>query len=67
MMTVGEAFEIFKLLYADIKIERTIFHNLRPPHVLLLANIPHSVCICKYHYNFISIVESLSKAIETFP
>lgn len=67
MMTVGEAFEIFKLLYADIKIERTIFHNLRPPHVLLLANVPHSVCICKYHYNFISIVESLSKAIETFP
>ncbi|KAI5696363.1 hypothetical protein M8J76_010205 [Diaphorina citri] len=67
IITIGEAFELFKLSYPDIKIGKTAFFNLRPPQVLPSAHTPHNVCICKYHYNFISIVESLSKTIECFP
>lgn len=67
MMTVGEAFSEFKRFVPQAKVGKSTFYSLRPDHVKLISDTPHDVCICKYHYNFISLLESLHKAIPTIP
>lgn len=52
MMTVKEAFELFKYEYQDSKLHVSTFYDLRPKHVLLSSETPHNVCVsvsCKFY------------------
>lgn len=48
-------------------IGKSLFYSLRPEHVFLVANTSHEVCVCKYHFNFIKLLESIHKEIPTIP
>ena len=48
-------------------IGRSKFADLRPKHVLLSCQLPHNVCMCKYHENFILAVNSLHKVVPACP
>ncbi len=48
-------------------IKLSLFCKLRPSHVLLMSQMPHNVCLCIYHDNFISAVNAISKAVPGFP
>ena len=43
------------------------FCSLRPVNVLLSADMPRGVCLCKYHENIKMLCESLHKEIDDFP
>ena len=66
LMTIGEAFGEFKKENKDILIEKSKFYELRPEHVILSSQMPHHVCVCKYHANFEFLIQSLS-IIMNFP
>lgn len=48
-------------------IGKSKFADLRPKHVLLSCQLPHNVCMCKYHENFILAVNSLHKVVPACP
>ncbi|KAJ4437802.1 hypothetical protein ANN_13740 [Periplaneta americana] len=48
-------------------IGKSKFADLRPKHVLLSCQLPHNVCMCKYHENFILAVNSLHKVVLACP
>ncbi|KAI6647814.1 hypothetical protein LOD99_8529 [Oopsacas minuta] len=48
-----EAYSLWQKEYPDIKIGKSKFAALRPPHVLLTSELPRNVCVCRYHENFI--------------
>ena len=43
------------------------FAELRPKHVMLSNKLPHNVCLCKYHENFISAINAFHKSVPKFP
>lgn len=45
----------------------TKFCALRPKHVKLLNDMPHDVCCCIYHENFIECCSILNKNLPVFP
>lgn len=49
MMSIGEAFELFKNKYPTLKISRSKFYALRPRWVR--EDSPHQVCMCIQHQN----------------
>lgn len=51
----------------NIQIGKSKFAELRPKHIKLSSKLPHNVCLCKYHENFINTVSALHKAIPSFP
>ena len=51
VISIREAHAIFKLQHADVEVGLTKFSLLRPRHVFLMCNTPHSVCICQMHEN----------------
>ena len=65
--SLTEAYALFKADNPDIKIGITKFAEFIPKHVLLGNKIPHNVCLCKYHENFISAAEALHKCCPAFP
>lgn len=67
IMTILEAFQIFKNENPNVTIKKSKFFELRPSHVLPVSKTPHNVCICKYHGNMDYLVKCLSDAIDSFP
>ena len=65
--TINEVFAMFREIYPDVKIGKSKFAELRPKHVLLSSQLPHNVCLCKYHENFIMAVNVLNNTDPTFP
>lgn len=58
LMTISEAFEMFKEDHPNTKIGLSKFAELRPKSVQLSSQMPHNVCGCKYHNNVILILEA---------
>ncbi|PSN49441.1 hypothetical protein C0J52_06605 [Blattella germanica] len=65
VMTILEAFNLFKADYPEINLQKSKFYESRPQHVLLCSETPQNVCVCMYHENF--KVETLSNALPDFP
>lgn len=65
--SVMEVYAAFKEEFPLIKIGKSKFAELRPKNVLLSSKLPHNVCLCKYHENFIMAVNSLHKSCPNFP
>lgn len=64
LVTIGEAFEMFKLENENSNISKSKFYKLRPENILPVSQMPHNVCVCKYHYNFSSIFCSIANQIQ---
>ena len=60
--SVTEVFKLFQKDHPDIKIGRSKFAELRTKHVLPSNKLPHNVCLCKYHENFIGALLHLHLA-----
>lgn len=58
---------MFTKQYLDVKIGKSKFAELQPKHMLLSSKLPHNVCMCKYHENFIMALEALHNAVLTIP
>jgi hypothetical protein len=58
MMTGGEAYSIFKQQHYDLKIGISKFYAVKPKHVRPLKEMPHNVCVCIYHANFVYLIDS---------
>lgn len=63
VMTISEAYSLFKEEHPDVVIGKSKFAELRPVHVLIVSKMPHNVCGCKYHNNIILLMESLHRKI----
>ena len=61
MTTVMEAFKQFKVEHPEIKIGKSKFASLRPPHVLPVSDKDHTVCCCVYHENFEMVLTGIRK------
>ncbi|KAG1654183.1 Zinc finger protein 77 [Nymphon striatum] len=48
-------------------IGKSKFAELRPRHVLLSSKLPHNVCLCRHHDNFIVAINALHKANSSVP
>ncbi|XP_050500497.1 uncharacterized protein LOC126880583 isoform X1 [Diabrotica virgifera virgifera] len=59
VMSVKEAYQQFIQETGLQQVTKTTFYDLRPKHVLLVSDTPHTVCVCKYHGNFNYLLESL--------
>lgn len=67
VMTLGEAFELFKEQHPDLVIGKSKFAELRPAHVLLVSQMPHNTCGCRYHADVILLLESLHRHSPAIP
>lgn len=68
VMTIKEAYSLFKEEYPNSVIHISKFYTLRPKYVLLSSQTPHNVCVCRYHANFNYLVESIyNKYPNIFP
>jgi hypothetical protein len=67
VLTISEAFHLFKLDFPEIPVGKTLFYQLRPQHVKLLSQLPHNVCVCMYHANFVYLVEAIQKICPAVP
>ena len=54
-----ETFALFVEEFPEAGIGKSKFAELRPKHVYLSKQLPHNVCTCRYHENFISAVDAL--------
>ena len=61
VMSVLEAHSLWKAENPGKKVGKSTFTTLRPKHVLLTSKLPRNVCVCKYHANFIFLLEALHK------
>lgn len=64
IMGIDEVQRLFMQKYG-IKVGRSRFYELRPKHVLFVANTPHNVCVCKEHANFKFLVDTISSHCST--
>ncbi len=68
VMTLGEAYELFKEDNPDEIIGKGMFAKLLPTEVFLVSDMPHNVCGCRYHNNIILMLECLNnKYADVFP
>jgi len=65
LFTIREAYAIFIEEYPDIDIKLSKFYELRPKFVMLTSEMPHNVCVCKYHANLFYLLSALSKELQT--
>ena len=63
-MSLKEVYEQFKNKNPNVPIGLSKFCSLRPFHVRLFDQIPHNVCVCKYHENLRLILIALEKYID---
>ena len=61
LLTMKEAYQLFKHDHLDIKIGLSRFCELRPVNVRSIANLPRNVCVCTYHENMRFALDSLVK------
>lgn len=67
MMTVFEAYQIFKLENPNLKIGKSKFAQCRPKHVLTMSNLPQNVCLCRVHEDLNFLLEAALKLNITVP
>jgi len=65
--SIKETHALFCKEYPTNKIGKSKFAEIRPKHVLLSNKLPHNVCMCKYHENFMFAIDSLHKVQPQFP
>jgi len=51
MMTVTEAYKLFKMEHKDVKVGKSKSASLRPIHVQPVSEKDQNVCCCRYHEN----------------
>lgn len=67
VMGIKEAYEEFKTCYPEMIISRSKFFSLRPKNILPVGNMPHNVCVCRYHANATHLIEAIFKCDASFP
>ena len=65
--SVLEVFALFKEENPNLKIGKSKFTDLWPCNVSLNNKLPHNVCLCKYHENFILTVNALHERCPELP
>ena len=64
--SLAETYALFKEEHPEVNVGLTKFKSLRPKHVLFSSQMPHNVCLCKYHENFSLSQEALHKLNDDF-
>ena len=67
MMTVMEAYKLFKMEHESVKVGKSKFASLRPIHVQPVSEKDQNVCCCRYHENVEMMLDSLRKICPTLP
>jgi hypothetical protein len=67
LMTINEAYSLFKEEFPEVSVKKSSFRYQRPPHVKLLSELPHNVCVCIYHANFMNLVDALKATAPNVP
>lgn len=67
IITIEEAYEIFKATYPKKLISRSKFYKCRPKHIVQSSKLPHNMCVCQYHANFSFLLEASNKIIKSIP
>ena len=67
LMTVAEAYALFKTEYCGDKLGKSLFAALRPAHVMLMSDLPCNVCVCRYHDNMAMMLNACSAATVEIP
>ena len=67
VMTVMEAYSLFKAEHKDTKIGKSKFASLRPKHVLPITERDQTVCCCRYHENVELLIIGLKKLCPAAP
>ena len=57
-ITLDELYQLFTKEYPEVVISQSKFASLRPGQVLLHGQMPSTVCLCRYHENFIMLLET---------
>lgn len=65
LLTVSEAYELYKNEFTDKRVSKSTFFQYRPRQVQLTNNMPHNMCVCQYHANFGFLLEACVKVIKT--
>ena len=60
MMSLKEAHTLFSKDHPHVKVGRSKFAQLRPDTMMLSCDMPHNMCVCKYHANIDLLLEGLS-------
>ena len=66
-ISLMETYALFGEEFPEAKVGKSKFAELRPKHVCLSSKLPHNMCLCRYHENFIFGVDALHKACASFP
>lgn len=66
LMTIQEAFALYKEENPNDSVKLTSFKSFRPDVVLFRSDMPHNVCVCQYHENVNLILQGLGR-INTIP
>ena len=66
-MSIIEAYNLWKEENKSAKLGKSTFASLRPQHVLPASKLPKNVCVCRYHENFILLLEALHKHDSAYP
>lgn len=65
VISVAEAYALFKNKYPDPKMGKSTFYEMRPVLVRPMSEIPHDVCVCMHHVcshaNYSYLVEAVHK------
>ena len=51
----------FKLEHPNLKVSRSAFYAMRPPHILLTNFSSRRTCLCQHHQNFSLLLRSVHK------
>lgn len=66
LLTVAEAYEIYKNECTSEPVSKSFFYSCRPRHVQLSSKMPHNMCVCIYHANFAFLLDGWSKIVKSF-
>ncbi|KAJ8041142.1 hypothetical protein HOLleu_11877 [Holothuria leucospilota] len=64
LITLKECYALFEKEYPGITVSLSAFCSLRPQHVFLLQDVPHNLCLCRYHENVRLLLECLNKSLS---
>lgn len=64
--SINETHQMFCSEFGAL-VGKSKFAELRPKHVMLSNKMPHNVCLCKYHENFMNAINSFHKFVQEFP
>jgi hypothetical protein len=51
--SLRETFHLFREEYREIRMSLSLFCSLRRQHILTFGQIPHEICLCQIHEDFI--------------